>query len=123
MPQGRSACSRVGSWSGAGPELSCFPSAGRALGTLQPLPRVLRAARCPVGTGEGRGTVGTRNLFLCRLHIALKHLNFTLSKGPVVTFTSGQLWALKFQHQENEHDFSKLIVTFGHLAGKLGKLF
>lgn len=60
------------------------------LGTLQPLPRVLRAARCPVGTREGRGTVRTRNLFLCRLHIALKHLNFTLSEGPFVTFTSGQ---------------------------------
>lgn len=70
----------------AGPELSWFPSAGRTLGTLQPLPRVLRAARCPGGTREGRGTVGTRNLFLCRLHITLKHLNFTPSKGPFVTY-------------------------------------
>lgn len=67
--------------------------------------------------------MGTGNLFLCRLQITLKHLNFTPSKGPFVTLHLDNLWALKFKHQENEHDFSKLIVTFGHLAGKLGKLF
>lgn len=69
--------------------------------------------------------LGTRNLFLCRLHITLKHLNFTRSKGPFVIFKStlDNLWALKFKHQGNEHDFSKLVVTFGHLAGELGKLF
>lgn len=76
-----------------------------------------------MGTTEGRATVGTRSLLLCRLHITLKHLNFTCSKGPVVTFKSRQFLGLEVQHQENEHDFSKPVVTFGHLAGKLGKLF
>lgn len=74
----------------AGPELSWLPSAQRALGSLEPLPRVLGQVRCPVGTRQERGTVGTRNLFWCRLHITLKHLNFTRSKGPFVIFKSRQ---------------------------------
>lgn len=40
----------------------------------------------------------------------------------IVKSIVNNLWALKFQHQESEHDFSKLL-TFGHLEGKLGKLF
>lgn len=67
--------------------------------------------------------MGTGNLLLCRLHITLKHLNLTRSKGPFVIFKSRQFMDLEVQHQKNEHDFSKLVVTFGHLAGKLGKLF
>lgn len=67
--------------------------------------------------------MGTRNLLLCRLRITLKHLNLTRRKGPFVIVKSRQFMGLEVQHQENEHDFSKLVVTFGHLAGKLGKLF
>lgn len=81
---------------------------------------VLRANKVYfVDTREGRG-----NFFLWRLNITLKHLNSTGSKGPFVIVKSivNNLWALKFQHQESEHDFSKLL-TFGHLEGKLGKLF
>lgn len=83
-------------------------------------------ARCPVGTREGRGTVLTWGQETSSCAGCILHWNIWISHVVRVQswfINLDNLWALKLQHQENEHDFSKLVVTFGHLAGKLGKLF
>lgn len=67
MPQGRSTCSRVGSLCRAGPELNWFPSAGRTLGTLQPLPRVLRAGKVSCRHQRGKRDSGDKKPFLVQV--------------------------------------------------------
>lgn len=67
MPQGRSTCSRVGQFVRAGPELSWFPSAQRALGSLEPLPRVLRAGKVSCRHQTGKRNSGDKKPFLVQV--------------------------------------------------------